>query len=69
MAKKKKHGGKRKGAGRKMANPEGPAVPVAASVPRKLVNSLDMLAEVRGWNRSRAVTEAIRALLNADTGR
>lgn len=62
MAKKKTHGGARPGAGRKVANPEGPAKPIAASVPESLVNALDELAERKGWNRSQAVTEAIRKL-------
>jgi metal-responsive CopG/Arc/MetJ family transcriptional regulator len=36
---------------------------LVASVPESLVAGLDMLAESEGWNRSRAVTEAIRGLL------
>jgi Ribbon-helix-helix protein, copG family len=68
MAKKKQHGGKRKGAGRK-AGPEGRAVVLAASVPSELVEQLDSLAKKRGWNRSQAVTEAIRGLLDAEHGR
>jgi hypothetical protein len=67
MAKKKaQHGGKRKGAGRKVANPEGPTMMVAVSVPETLVERLDALAAERQWNRSRAVTEAIRGLLDAN---
>ena len=67
MAKKKTHGGKRKGAGRPLAyEGEGRAVPVVASVPERLVERLDALAEKRSWNRSRAVTEAIRQLLDAE---
>jgi metal-responsive CopG/Arc/MetJ family transcriptional regulator len=62
MAKKPTWGGKRAGAGRK-ANPEGKAVTVVASVPEGLVDDLDVLAETEGWGRSRAITEAIRALL------
>jgi hypothetical protein len=62
MAKKAQHGGARKGAGRPV-NPEGQAVTVVASVPESLVDGLDSLAKAEGWNRSRAVTEAIRALL------
>jgi len=69
MAKKKGRGGRRKGAGRKPANPEGKTVIVAASVPGELVEQLDGLAEEWGWNRSRAITEAIRALLDAKHGR
>jgi hypothetical protein len=65
MAKKKAaHGGARPGSGRPVANPdEGKAVLVTASVPSGLVERLDALAEAEGWNRSRAVTEAIRGLL------
>jgi len=62
MVKKKQHGGKRKGAGRK-PSPEGKAVLVTASVPESLVEGLDSVAESEGWNRSQAVTEAIRGLL------
>ena len=62
MAKKKAHGGKRKGAGRP-ANPEGKTVLVTASVPGELVEQLDALREERGWNRSQAITEAIRGLV------
>ncbi len=61
---KSQHGGKRDGSGRKVAHPEeGRTVTIAASVPSKLVERLDALAEKRGWNRSAAVTEAIRGLL------
>ena len=62
MVKKKQHGGKRKGAGRK-PSPEGKAVLVTASVPESLVNGLDRLADSKGWNRSQAITEAIRGLV------
>lgn len=65
MAKKKQHGGKREGAGRKPVNPEGRTVVIAASVPSDLVEQLDDLREKRGWNRSQAITEAIRGLLDA----
>lgn len=66
MAKKKgTRGGKRKGAGRKVANPEGRTMMVAVSVPEALVERLDGLAEERQWTRSKAVTEAIRGLLDA----
>jgi ribbon-helix-helix CopG family protein len=61
---KKKHGGKRAGAGRK-ASPEGPAIVVAASVPESLVVSLDELTERLQWNRSKAIAEAIRLLVKA----
>jgi hypothetical protein len=69
MAKKKLHGGKRKGAGRKLAYAEGRTIPVAAGVPGELVDRLDALAKERGWNRSQAITEAIRGLLDAKHGR
>lgn len=65
MAKKKPHGGKRPGAGRKPANPEGATITVAVSVPGGLVEQLDTIAEQNGWNRSEAVTRAIRKLLAA----
>jgi hypothetical protein len=64
MGKKKQHGGKREGAGRK-PGPEGPTVTVVATVPETLVEALNALAEQKGWNRSRAVTEAIRRLVSA----
>lgn len=64
MAKKTTHGGKRPGAGRP-ANPEGPAVTVAVSVPAPLVAQLNELAEQNGWSRSEAVTRAIRKLLGS----
>ena len=62
MAKKKKHGGKRPGAGRP-ASPEGRAVTVAVSLPEGLVHGLKALAKTEGWSKSRAVSEAIRELL------
>ena len=65
MAKKKQHGGAREGAGRKPVNPEGKTVVVAASVPSDLMEQLDAVREKRGWNRSQAITEAIRVLLDA----
>lgn len=37
---------------------------VAAKVPVSLVEQLDAAAEKCGWNRSEAITEAIRGLLN-----
>ena len=69
MAKKKKskRGGSRPGSGRKVG-PGGPVTVIAASVPESLVERLDGLAEKRGWNRSQAVTEAIRGLLDAQHG-
>ena len=63
MAKKKQHGGKRIGAGRKVVSPDGPAVAVTATVPSGLVSQLDAHAEQQGWSRSEAITRAIRALL------
>lgn len=62
----KQHGGKRAGAGRPVRNPdEGRTTIIAASVPDGLVAQLDELATARGWNRSEAVTEAIRRLVKA----
>ena len=63
MGKKKTHGGSRKGAGRKLANPEGATKTIAASVPEALVEQLDDFAEKKGWNRSQAITQAIRKLV------
>jgi hypothetical protein len=63
MGKKKTHGGKRAGAGRKPIDPNDRAIVVAVTVPSELVVELDELREKRGWNRSQAVTEAIRGLL------
>ncbi|MBC8350383.1 MAG: ribbon-helix-helix protein, CopG family [Planctomycetes bacterium] len=65
MGKKKQHGGSRKGAGRKPAHPEGKAVVVTASVPEGLVAKLDAMSAKNDWNRSAAVTEAIRRLVSA----
>ena len=63
MGKKKlAHGGKRKGAGRPLG-PDGPTVAMAVTVPQGLLDRLDALAESRKWNRSQAVTEAIRGLV------
>jgi metal-responsive CopG/Arc/MetJ family transcriptional regulator len=46
------------------------AVVIAASVPSDLVEQLDKLVAARnGWNRSKAITEAIRGLLDAKHGR
>ena len=64
MAKRKKqHGGRREGAGRPIEDPAGKAVIVAASVPGELAERLDAHAAKMGWNRSQAVTKAIRGLL------
>jgi len=62
---KKQHGGKREGSGRKPSSPDGKTVVIAASVPESLVTKLDELAERNEWNRSKAVTEAIRGLVSA----
>ena len=64
MAKKPQHGGKREGAGRKPTHPEGATVNIGATVPAGLVERLDAMAAKKGWNRSEAVTEAIRGLLS-----
>ncbi len=70
MAKAKQHGGKRPGAGRKPSNPEGATILVTASIPGSLVDALDVLAQEKGWNRSEAVTMAVRGLLaSAKRGR
>jgi hypothetical protein len=62
MAKKAKHGGKRKGAGRPPKE-DGKTVVIAASVPEDVAAQLDDFAKANDWNRSKAVTEAIRGLL------
>jgi hypothetical protein len=67
MVKKKQHGGKRPGAGRKPANPEGPTTTLVVTVPESLVAGLDAIAQQEGWNRSRATTEAIRAYVKRKT--
>lgn len=67
MAKKKRVGGKREGAGRPIG-PDGPTMLVAVTVPKKLVSDLDRLCEAKEWKRSRAVTEAIRGLLKRKGG-
>ena len=63
--KKTPHGGKRKGAGRPADNPEGKTKVIAATVPEKLVKELDRYAKSKEWNRSRAITQGIRLLLNS----
>ena len=63
MTKTKPHGGKRSGAGRRPVNPEGSTKVIAASVPAELVSRLDEFAVSRKWNRSKAITEAIRGML------
>lgn len=65
MGKKKavpQHGGARAGAGRK-PSPDGKTVLLTASVPGDLAEQLDTLREKHGWNRSQAITEAIRGLV------
>jgi hypothetical protein len=57
------HGGKRAGAGRKAIHPEGPTIKIAVTVPSGLMDRLDAVAELKAWNRSEAVTEAVRGLL------
>ena len=64
MAKKKTHGGSRKGAGRKVSK-DGPSKTIAASVPEAITKKLDRLAKKMGWNRSQAITEAIKLLISA----
>ena len=59
----RQHGGEREGAGRKPVNPEGRTVTIAASVPDGLIARLDAVATEQGWNRSAAITEAIRRLV------
>jgi hypothetical protein len=63
MAKKLQHGGKRAGAGRKVASPDGPAVIVTVSVPGGLVEALDAYMAQEGCTKSEAVARAIRGLL------
>ena len=62
---KKSHGGRRAGAGRKPVNLEGKTVVIAVSVPSELIEKLDAICEQHAWNRSQAVTEAIRQLVIA----
>jgi hypothetical protein len=63
MARKAQHGGKRPGAGRPVANPEGPTIVVAGTVPESLVTRLKALAASKDWSLSEALTEAVRGLL------
>lgn len=65
MAKKKKTtlGGSRPGAGRNIVHPEGKTIPLVASVPEALVERMMAIADHKQWNRSQAVTEAVRLLL------
>jgi hypothetical protein len=64
MAKKSNRGGKREGAGRKVSSPDGPTVTMAVTVPGGLLEQLDAYAAEQSWNRSEAVTRAIRGLLD-----
>jgi hypothetical protein len=59
-AKKKSHGGKRAGAGRKPQYDE--AVMIAALIPAKLRDKLDRFAKAKDLSRSQAIVEAIRQL-------
>ncbi len=62
MAKKAQHGGTRKGAGRPPKE-HGKAVTIAVTVPEDLAGELDAFAKAKGWTRSKAVTEALTAML------
>jgi metal-responsive CopG/Arc/MetJ family transcriptional regulator len=66
MAKKASHGGARKGAGRPPKE-DGKTVVIAVSVPDDLAGELDTFAKAKGWSRSRAVTEALAAMLKRKT--
>jgi hypothetical protein len=61
MAKKKQHGGKRKGAGRKAS--DDPAVVVAASLPESLAVGLREHAAKEGRGVSAIIAEAVGAYL------
>lgn len=63
MKEKKSHGGKRAGAGRKEKEADKKAAAITVTVPPDLLALLDELREREGWNRSQAVTEALRVLL------
>jgi hypothetical protein len=63
MPKRDGRGGKREGAGRKPVHPEGATILVAVTVPALLMDRLDGMAEANGWNRSEAVTQAIRGFV------
>lgn len=60
---KKQHGGKRAGSGRKPIDPDQDTVLIAVAMPTGLLESLDAVAEQKGWNRSQAVREAVQALV------
>lgn len=55
-------GGAREGAGRKSSE-LGKSVPVSAAIPESLVAKLDRLQLKKGWNRSQAMTEAVKRLV------
>jgi hypothetical protein len=66
MAKKAQRGGARKGAGRPPK--EGiKTVVIGVSIPEDLASELDTFAKAKGWARSRAVTEALAAMLKRKT--
>ena len=64
IEKKDARGGKREGAGRKPANPEGITTRVLICVPKTLVDDITSYAASQSISRSAAVTEAIRRLLH-----
>jgi hypothetical protein len=66
MAKKKQWGGPRENSGRPIG-PDGPTTVVAVTVPESLMSELDRIREAKGWKRSQAVTEAIRAFVKRKT--
>lgn len=68
---KKPRGGRRKGAGRPIANPEGPVRKLDISVPPALADELDALwGDGKRWaKRSEVVTEAIRRLIKSEARR
>jgi len=55
-------GGARVGAGRK-ASADGPSVVIGVSVPSDVMTRVDAVAKAKGWNRSKAITEAAKLLL------
>jgi hypothetical protein len=68
MAKKKSRGGTRHGAGRPTSNTEGVTTVVTVTVPVALMELLAGIAEANGWNKSEAVTQAIRAFCKPKRG-
>lgn len=62
MAKKKSHGGKREGAGRKPGKAD--SVTVSASIPKRLAVKLDRVAKAKDLTRSGAILEAIREFIS-----